>query len=168
MAEKTNQRNSSSPIPNPILVDEGELLKKVKSIPKPRKDKLYEEVEMKARLRYMDMANALYHECEKYDTYEERFNKLLEKYDELYYKSPGLFQAAINRTLYEGQVGEAVKAFQQGQGNASKVYENLDGIQNDKIDNIIQKINEYNKNSEYAQTEQSKINSIIEKHQKMR
>jgi len=144
--------------------DKDDFENKIRNMPKLRKDKLYVDSERIKRIRYMDMAHALYIDSEKYNTYQERFDKLFERYEELYIGSPGLFQAAINRNMYDGEVGKVVKAFQSANGDAQQIYKNLDAYNDACANEAIKKINEFKQSAELTTNEQNKINSIIEKH----
>ena len=82
----------------------------------------------------MDMAHAMYIDAQKYDTIEERTAKLHEKYEEIFHHAPGLYLAARDLTLYEGQMGAIVKAFQAGKGDPTLIQQNLQNIaRNDQI-----------------------------------
>ena len=161
MADKIGQAAESKMSFN---FDQQEFEKHVQSVPKISKDKLFEKKNLQLTMRYMDMANALYHESEKYDTYQERFNHLFEKYEELFIKMPGMFQAAINRNLYQGEVGKVVRAFQNAKGAPEAIYKNMDKYNNDIVDKAITSIDAFRNTASLADSEQSRINSMIEMH----
>lgn len=143
-----------------------EFQKIISQIPKMNKKKLFSQDELKRRIKYMDMANLLYHESDKYNTFQERFDNLYEKYEELFIFSPGLFEIAINRTMYDGECGKIIKSFQESNCNASNIYSNLNNYNNNITNNIIEKINNYKNSNKIINLEQEKIEEIIKNHQK--
>lgn len=163
MAEKSD---TAQPVPESFGFDKEEFEKAVRNAPQLNRQKLFQEKEINQRMRLMDMAHALYLKSEKYDTFQERFDHLFEEFEELYILAPGMFQAAINRTLYTGEVGKVIKAFQQAQGNPNNIYKNLQDYNNNIVQGAIRSIEDYKRASTVAQSEQSKIDSIIQKHVK--
>lgn len=146
------------------MVSEEELKRKIEIMKKPiRKDALYNQETLKRLMRNMDMAHALYIEADKYPE-EERFKKLYEKYSELFITSYALFDYAIKRKLYDGQMGEVIRAFQQAHGDPDKIYQNLQKFQDNLAAQAIQNIEKYKQSDSIAQSEQERIQKILKMH----
>lgn len=130
-------------------------------------NKLFNEEARKSLLKFMDMANALHHDALKYRdlSYQDRFNKLFEKYELLYLKSPGLFQVALKGELYSGEIGKVVNAFQSGGGDPQKIYNNLNAYTDDITKQMSTKAKLFVESSQATQKEQDRIQELIRLHQ---
>jgi hypothetical protein len=138
-----------------------------KSLTPPRTNALMNPQTLKKEMRYVDMAHAMYIEGQNYDTPEERFRQLFEKYEELFNMRPGLFLAARDQTLYNGENGRRLRAFQDGHGDPKKIIENMENIIKEDIETAKQKYAEYMKSCEEIQKQQNDVNSVIEKYREM-
>lgn len=173
--DSNDHRTIESSSPNiSRVMSKDELQNFGKAPPEMNLTRLYQPEKMKEILRKVDMANALYHEAANYPM-NVRFKKLYTKYQELFHHGWAFFDAAIRGTLYQGEIGEWMKAFQSGDMDAKKIYSNYEAIGNKKADAIIANINEVHRQDTIKREEEerekrdkqtvSNVLDIIAKHQ---
>jgi hypothetical protein len=117
-------------------------------------------------MRLTSMAHRLNIESQKYSSWEEAHRKLFEVYKELCEGHQVMYLAAVRGELYEGGVGNIVRAFQAGQGDPQKVLDNFNSYLDEITDNAIKGIEKFKQKEELKTTESNKIQSVIEQHQK--
>lgn len=101
---------------------------------------------------------------QKYDDYQERFNKLYEKYELLANRSPGLFEAAMALKLYEGEVGRRVKAFQEGHGDPNVISTKINDLIKEDIEKANKNLESY-MSTQMKMQSQHQVDEIIAKYQ---
>lgn len=142
-----------------------ELEQRIRNMPPPDHTRLYDNAFLKDRMSMMSLANCLYYRAQKYKTAEEAKVELYFEFEQLFVSCPGLADAALTGTLYSGQIGQVVSAFQQAQGNPDKIYSNMKNWEDQRATEGVQAIEKYKKSIAEQAKAQQNINDIINRHQ---